>query len=126
MRCEYLFSYKMWQLTSSPITLWTKLLTKANAYHIFRPAFGEIMDEAPEGTWTEDIRALAEAVPGVVATEKCYVRKVGFEYFADLHVIVNGKISVREGHNIAGAVKAAIIKAKLAVYNVLVHIEPTE
>ena len=116
----------MWQLTSSPITLWTKLLTKANAYHIFRPAFGEIMDEAPEGTWTEDIRALAEAVPGVVATEKCYVRKVGFEYFADLHVIVNGKISVREGHNIAGAVKAAIIKAKLAVYNVLVHIEPTE
>ncbi|GAA4506734.1 cation diffusion facilitator family transporter [Hymenobacter ginsengisoli] len=97
-----------------------------NAYHIFRPAFGEIMDEAPEGTWTEDIRALAEAVPGVVATEKCFVRKMGFEYFADLHVIVDGAISVREGHYISGAVKAAIIRAKPAVYNVLVHIEPTE
>jgi cation diffusion facilitator family transporter len=96
-----------------------------NAYHIFRPAFGEIMDEAPDGTWTEDIRALAEAVPGVVATEKCFVRKMGFEYFADLHVIVDGSISVREGHNIAGAVKAAIMRAKPAVYNVLVHIEPT-
>ena len=97
-----------------------------NAYHIFRPAFGEMMDEAPEGTWTEDIRALAEAVPGVVATEKCFVRKMGFEYFADLHVIVDGAISVREGHNIAGAVKAAIMQAKPAVYNVLVHIEPAE
>ena len=32
---------------------------------------------------------------------------------------------MREGHNIAGAVKAVIIKAKPAVYNVLVHIEPT-
>ena len=97
-----------------------------NAYQIFRPAFGEIMDEAPAGTWNEDVKALAEAVPGVVATEKCYVRKMGFEYFADLHVIVDGGISVREGHNIAGAVKAAIIKAKPAVYNVLVHIEPQE
>ena len=97
-----------------------------NAYHIFRPAFGEIMDEAPGGTWTEDIRALAEAVPGVVATEKCFVRKMGFEYFADLHVIVDGTISVHEGHNISGAVKAAIIRAKPAVYNVLVHIEPME
>ena len=29
MYCEYLFSCKMWQLTSSPINLWTKLLTKA-------------------------------------------------------------------------------------------------
>ncbi|GAB3318986.1 cation diffusion facilitator family transporter [Hymenobacter humi] len=97
-----------------------------NAYHIFRPAFGEIMDEAPEGNWTEDIRALAESVPGVVGTEKCYVRKMGLEYFADLHVIVDGAISVREGHAIAGAVKATIKQARPAVYNVLVHIEPAE
>jgi divalent metal cation (Fe/Co/Zn/Cd) transporter len=82
------------------------------------------MDEAPGGTWAEDVRALAEAVPGVVATEKCFVRKMGFEYFADLHVIVDGGISVREGHDIAGAVKAAIKQARPAVYNVLVHIEP--
>jgi len=95
-----------------------------NAYHIFRPAFGEIIDEAPAGTWSDDVRALAEAVPGVVATEKCFVRKMGFEFFADLHVVVDGTISVREGHAIAGAVKAAIKRAKPAVYNVLVHIEP--
>jgi len=96
-----------------------------NAYHIFRPAFGEIMDEAPAGTWAEDVRALAEAVPGVVATEKCYVRKMGFEFFADLHVIVDGTISVREGHAIAHAVKARIMQVKPAIYDVLVHIEPT-
>ena len=95
-----------------------------NAYHIFRPVFGEIMDEAPAGTWAEDVRALAEAVPGVVATEKGFVRKMGFEYFADLHVIIDGRISVREGHAIAGTVKAAIKRAKPAVYNVLVHSEP--
>ena len=95
-----------------------------NAYHIFRPAFGEIMDEAPAGTWAEDIRALALRVPGVVATEKCFVRKMGFEFFADLHIIVDGGITVREGHDIAHAVKQAIMQDKPAVYNVLVHVEP--
>ena len=95
-----------------------------NAWHIFRPAFGEIMDEAPAGLWVADIRALAEAVPGVVATEKCFVRKMGFEFFADLHIVVDGAVSVREGHAIAGAVKAAIKRARPAVYNVLVHVEP--
>ena len=95
-----------------------------NAYRIFRPAFGEIMDEAPAGTWAEDVRTLAEQVPGVVTTEKCFVRKMGFEFFADLHVVVDGTISVREGHAIAHAVKAAITRAKPAIYDVLVHIEP--
>ena len=95
-----------------------------NAYHVFRPAFGEIMDEAPAGTWAADVRALAEAVPGVVATEKCFVRKMGFEFFADLHVVVDGHISVCEGHAIAHAVKANIMAAKPAIYDVLVHIEP--
>lgn len=84
------------------------------------------MDEAPAGTWAEDLRALAQRVPGVVATEKCFVRKMGFEFFADLHVIVDGGISVREGHDIAHAVKATIMRAKPAVYNVLVHIEPSQ
>ncbi|TDN37244.1 hypothetical protein E4631_25295 [Hymenobacter sp. UV11] len=95
-----------------------------NAYHIFRPAFGEIMDKAPALAWADDIRALAQAMPGVVTTEKCFVRKMGFECFADLHVVVDGSISVREGHAIAGAVKAATKQARPAVYNVLVHIEP--
>ncbi|MDQ2772320.1 MAG: cation diffusion facilitator family transporter [Bacteroidota bacterium] len=95
-----------------------------NAYHIFRPAFGEMMDEAPAGNWPKDVKALAETVPGVVATEKCFVRKMGLGYFADLHVIVDGTISVSEGHAIAGAVKATIMQARPAVYNVLVHVEP--
>ena len=75
-----------------------------NAYHIFRPPLGEIMDKAPKGTWIEDIRALAASVPGVVGTEKCFVRKMGFKYFADLHMLVDGQLSVREGHAIAHAV----------------------
>jgi divalent metal cation (Fe/Co/Zn/Cd) transporter len=42
----------------------------------------------------------------------------------DLHVKVNGAISVREGHQIAHAVKRAIQDSDQRIADVLVHIEP--
>lgn len=107
---------------------WAALLAAGfivyNAYHIFRPSFGEIMDEAPAGNWQPELEAIARTVPGVEGIDKYRVRKTGFEYFVDLHVLVSGELTVREGHAIAHAVKAAIIAQKPAVYDVLVHIEP--
>ncbi|KAA9325053.1 cation transporter [Adhaeribacter soli] len=97
-----------------------------NAYHIFIPAFTEIMDAAPPSEFAEEVRKAAATVPNVIGTEKCLVRKMGFEYFVDLHVIVDGDLTVREGHDIAHQVKDAIIAAKPQVYNVMVHIEPYE
>jgi len=95
-----------------------------NAYHIFRPSFGEIMDETPAGDWQQELKAIAMTIPQVRGIEKFRVRKTGFEYFIDLHVTVPGSLTVTQGHAIAHAVKAAIMDAKPAVYDVLVHIEP--
>jgi divalent metal cation (Fe/Co/Zn/Cd) transporter len=65
-------------------------------------------------------------VPGVEDLEKCLVRKMGFEFYVDLHVIVNGELSVRDGHQIAHEVKDAILNAYPRITEVLVHIEPTD
>jgi divalent metal cation (Fe/Co/Zn/Cd) transporter len=56
--------------------------------------------------------------------EKCLVRKTGFEYFVDLHMLVPDALTVTEGHAIAHTVKAAIQRQKPAIYNVLIHVEP--
>ncbi len=107
---------------------WAALLASGlivfNAYHIFRPSFGEIMDESPSGNWRSEIEAIALTIPGVEGIEKCIVRKTGFEYFVDLHVEVNGNLTVRQGHAIAHQVKEAIRDQKPAIYDVLIHIEP--
>ena len=63
-------------------------------------------------------------VPGVAGLEKCFVRKMGFEYYVDIHVEVDGDLTVRRGHDIAHDVKTAIRKANPRVTDVLVHIEP--
>ncbi|HMZ57989.1 MAG TPA: cation transporter dimerization domain-containing protein, partial [Leptospiraceae bacterium] len=97
-----------------------------NAYNLFRPAFSEIMDSAPSKEITEQIRAVAFSVEGVIALHKCYVRKMGFDYFVDLHVLVDAEITVREGHTIGHAVKDAIRKANSRITDVLIHVEPAD
>ena len=95
-----------------------------NGWRMFEPALQEAMDTAPPRELQESIRALAAAVPGVAALDKCRIRKMGLEFYVDLHVTVDAEMSVRAGHAIAHAVKDAIRTAKPEVADVLVHIEP--
>src|SRR5215475_12143467 len=69
-------------------------LIAANGIRLARPAFYEIMDTAPGGKIVRSIRAVASSVPGVVEVEKCHARKMGLDYYIDLHVGVDGNISV--------------------------------
>lgn len=95
-----------------------------NSYLIFRPALGEIMEEDLFSDVIEEIRNIANEVPGILGTEKCFVRKSGMKYYIDLHAIVDGNISVFEGHQLSHNLKDKL-KSKLPnIGNVLIHIEP--
>lgn len=95
-----------------------------NAYNILRPALGEIMDEDLYGNENEKIKVIARAVPGVLAVEKCIIRKSGMLYFVDMHAVVKGNLSVAEGHAISHLIKDRVIEVMPEVGDVLVHIEP--
>lgn len=95
-----------------------------NAIGIIRPALGEIMDRAPAGEVVDQVRLLSLKVEGVRGVEKCFVRKMGLEYYVDLHIEVDGSLTVGEGHQIAHRVKDEIINANASIKNVLIHVEP--
>jgi cation diffusion facilitator family transporter len=97
-----------------------------NGYRLLLPAVFEIMDTAPGGKFIKSIRRVAGSVPGVVEVEKCLARKMGLDFYVDLHVGVDGNISVHEGHEIAHRVKSAIQQSDSRVADVLVHIEPAK
>ena len=109
---------------------WAALAASAfilyNCYLIFRPALGEIMDEHLYDDLIDQIREIAIHVDGVTGTEKCQVRKVGMRYFIDLHIEVDGDISVRHGHDIAHALKAKLMSELPELADVLMHVEPNE
>ncbi|HXD91801.1 MAG TPA: cation diffusion facilitator family transporter [Bacteroidia bacterium] len=97
-----------------------------NAYHIFRPALGEIMDEQLYDDLILDIRRVSKTVTGVIDTEKCLVRKTGMTFHVDLHILVESNISVKQGHDIAHKLKEHLMKELPQVADVLIHVEPNE
>ena len=97
-----------------------------NAYSQLRPALAELSDVAPPQTIAQQVRAIATTVPGVQGLDKCFVRKMGFEFYVDLHILVDGNIPVKEGHLIAHAVEEAILRSSPRMADVLVHVEPTQ
>ena len=97
-----------------------------NSYLIFRPALGEIMDEHLYDDLIITIRQKALQVDGVIGTEKCFIRKAGMKFHADLHATVDAKITVKKGHDIAHDLKDYLRKEIPQLGHVLIHIEPSE
>jgi cation diffusion facilitator family transporter len=105
-------------LCASPIILF-------NGFRQLRSPVAELLDTTPAVNMESAVRQVAKIVPGVAGFEKYFVRKVGFNYYVDLHVLVDGRISVTDGHRIAHEVEGAILAAQPKIAKVLVHIEPT-
>ena len=95
-----------------------------NGINLLRHALHEIMDAAVNPETEAAIRSIAGQIPGVVAIEKCRVRKSGLDLFVDIHVEVNGRMPVTQAHDIGHQVKNALTTSALGIADVLVHIEP--
>ncbi len=117
---------KRWQSADDWAALFACTVIAANGLRLLRPAFFEIMDTAPRAKFVKSICHAARSVPGVVEVEKCRARKMGLDFYVDLHVGVDGNMSVHEGHEIAHRVKSAIQQSDSRVADVLVHIEPAK
>ena len=95
-----------------------------NGWQLLRSTFGDLMDTAPDREIRNEILRLAETVPGVARVEKCFVRKMGWQLYVDMHVEVDPQMTVLRSHEIAHEVKDKIRGAMPKVSDVLVHIEP--
>lgn len=95
-----------------------------NAIRLLKTSVNEVMDHVPAVDLTPSIRTLTLTVKGVSGVDKCYVRKMGFEYYIDIHVEVDGSMTVWRGHEIGHEVKDLIMRNNPRIADVLVHIEP--
>jgi len=109
---------------------WAALLASGviafNGISMLRSAMHDLMDRMADATVVEPVRRAALAVPGVLAVEKLYLRKVGLTYRTTIHVQAEPAISLRDAHALGGQVKRAIQSAVPQVASVLVHMEPFE
>jgi cation diffusion facilitator family transporter len=116
-----------WEAADDWAALCAAIVIIYNALKQTKPALWEITDSTPEDPNVEaKVRAISSSQPGVIGLDKCHARKMGLSYYVDLHIVVNGELSVRQGHRIAHTVEAEILNALPQVSEVLVHVEPEE
>jgi cation diffusion facilitator family transporter len=116
-----------WEAADDWAALCAGLVIIYNALKQAKPALWELTDSAPEDPSLEaKVRAVAASQPEIIGIDKLHARKMGLSYYVDLHIVVHGQLSVRDGHRIAHAVEREILSALPQVSEVLVHVEPEE
>jgi cation diffusion facilitator family transporter len=93
---------------------------------IIRPALSELIDVGAPTEICKTIENIALRNESVLQVHDIRTRYISSSIQVDLHIVVEGLITVREGHNIADDVKGRIIDTIPEVLDVIVHVDPPE
>jgi hypothetical protein len=93
---------------------------------LIRASSKELIDTALEPDVVETIRKEIIGVDGVRALHMLRSRRSGGDALVDLHVQVDPRISVSEGHQIGDTVRRRLLERIDEVTDVTVHIDPED
>ena len=86
----------------------------------------ELVDTGMEPKTASALKRIIENVEGVQGVHMLRSRRMGGAYLIDVHIVVNERLSVSEGHKIAEYVRLKLIDSHEAISNALVHIDPED
>ena len=92
-------------------------------YKFSADALHDLMDRSLEPDMEHEIRTCLLSTEGVINIHDLKTRKMGDLALVDVHLEVNGKLSVKEGHDIAVNARNRVM-SKFNVLNVMTHIDP--
>jgi len=81
-----------------------------------------LLDTAPAGM-AQEIERAVEAIPGVTDCHQVRVRPSGPQVFVDVHVVVDGKQSLKDAHHLTETVETTV-RGVAPAADVTVHMEP--
>ena len=94
------------------------------SWRILQPALNQLIDAGAPPEERRRIEELALEVDGVEAAHALRTRYVGAKLAVELHLEVDGGLSVGEGHAIAQAVRRRLLAEGPDVVDAMVQIEP--
>jgi cation diffusion facilitator family transporter len=86
----------------------------------------ELVDTALDAEEVEEIERTILSVDGVRSLHLLRTRRMGGRALVDVHILVDSRISVSEGHHISETVRASLIDKIEHVTDVMVHIDPED
>lgn len=95
-------------------------------FDLARSSSEELIDSALDEEETEKLRRVMLQVAGVRAVHELRSRTSAGDAFVDVHIQVDPKLSVSEGHQIGDLVRSALLEGNDSVKDVTVHIDPED
>lgn len=86
----------------------------------------ELVDTAVSPELLQEIEQTIKSVDGVQKVHQLRSRTMGSDIFVDVHILVNPKITVSEGHYIAQHVHQALVTHIAHIKDVTVHVDPED
>ena len=96
------------------------------ALELLRDGVSDLMEHSlPDDVEEEMLRMVGE-VPGVACPHDLRTRKIGNHYAIELHILMDGNMSLRDAHNKASEVEDLLRARYGQDTHVAVHVEPLE
>lgn len=113
-----------WHILDAYATLVVSFFIIKVGLDILRQALREFTDTAPGPEVLEEIKQCILGVEGVIDTHEIRVRTSGGLYQMEAHILVDGRLSVREGHKITKDVEKCLYAVLEDLDSVIVHVDP--
>lgn len=113
-----------WAVLDPIAAFFVSVLIVRAAIDQLRPSIGELVEDSLPESVEADISKAIQSVPGVTDPHNMRTRKIGSKCAVDVHVRMDGNITLNEAHSKAAAVERNIREVVGTDAFVMVHMEP--
>ena len=113
-----------WRILDPLAAIVVSLFIIKSGYDIFKPAVNELLESSLPEDQEKEIRKIVECVPGIENVHNLRTRRIGNGIAVDMHVNMDGEISLNEAHSKA-TIAETTIKQKFGKNAIVtIHMEP--
>ena len=96
------------------------------AFDLLKNGIGDLMEQSLPDQVEKEILQLVAGVPGIVEPHELRTRRIGNHYAIELHILMDGDITLKEAHDKASEVENLLRQHYGEETHVAVHMEPKE
>ena len=93
---------------------------------LLRRGIGDLLEQSLPDAVEEEILQLVAALPGLSKPHELRTRRIGNHYAIELHILMDGNITLREAHDKASEVEETLKSHYGQETHVVVHVEPKD
>ena len=96
------------------------------AFDLLKNGIGDLMEQSLPDKVEDEILKLVADLPGITEPHDLKTRRIGNHYAIELHILMDGDISLKEAHDKASEVEDVLRQHYGEETHVAVHVEPKE